>query len=159
MIDSPFRLPRYTPFGLGESVVEWATGLSKLDKLYQDRPDELSSFEFMHHTLSALNIDYSVSAGTTDNIPEQGPVVIVANHPLGAIEGVILADLVGSVRKDVKVLANELLKRLPELDDLFIGVDVFNSKESKRTNAKAIRDANRHLANSSYINFMSHTYI
>ncbi|MEZ8801635.1 lysophospholipid acyltransferase family protein [Vibrio splendidus] len=146
MIDNPFRLPRYTPFGLGESVVEWATGLSKLDKLYQDRPDELSSFEFMHHTLSALNIDYSVSAGATDNIPEQGPVVIVANHPLGAIEGVILADLVGSVRKDVKVLANELLKRLPELDDLFIGVDVFNSKESKRTNAKAIRDANRHLA-------------
>ncbi|CAV20084.1 MULTISPECIES: lysophospholipid acyltransferase family protein [Vibrio] len=146
MIDSPFRLPRYTPFGLGESVVEWATGLSKLDKLYQDRPDELSSFEFMHHTLSALNIDYSISAGATDNIPEEGPVVIVANHPLGAIEGVILADLVGSVRKDVKVLANELLKRLPELDDLFIGVDVFNSKESKRTNAKAIRDANRHLA-------------
>ncbi|WP_333913972.1 lysophospholipid acyltransferase family protein [Vibrio coralliirubri] len=146
MIDSPFRLPRYTPFGLGESVVEWATGLSKLDRLYQDRPNELSSFEFMHHTLSALNIDYSVSSGTTENIPEEGPVVIVANHPLGAIEGVILADLVGSVRKDVKVLANELLKRLPELDDLFIGVDVFNSKESKRTNAKAIRDANRHLA-------------
>ncbi|WP_139685448.1 lysophospholipid acyltransferase family protein [Vibrio tasmaniensis] len=146
MIDSPFRLPRYTPFGLGESVVEWATGLSKLDRLYQDRQNELSSFEFMNYTLSALNIDYSVVSGSTENIPEEGPVVIVANHPLGAIEGVILADLVGSVRKDVKVLANELLKRLPELDDLFIGVDVFNSKESKRTNAKAIRDANRHLA-------------
>lgn len=100
----------------------------------------------MNYTLSALNIDYSVVSGSTENIPEEGPVVIVANHPLGAIEGVILADLVGSVRKDVKVLANELLKRLPELDDLFIGVDVFNSKESKRTNAKAIRDANRHLA-------------
>lgn len=100
----------------------------------------------MNYTLSALNIDYSVASGSTENIPEEGPVVIVANHPLGAIEGVILADLVGSIRKDVKVLANELLKRLPELDDLFIGVDVFNSKESKRTNAKAIRDANRHLA-------------
>ncbi|WP_373959030.1 lysophospholipid acyltransferase family protein [Vibrio gigantis] len=146
MIDSPFRLPRYTPFGLGESVVEWATGLSKLDRLYQDRQDELSSFEFMNYTLSALNIDYSIASGSTENIPEEGPVVIVANHPLGAIEGVILADLVGSVRKDVKVLANELLKRLPELDDLFIGVDVFNGKESKRTNAKAIRDANHHLA-------------
>ncbi|OEF88907.1 lysophospholipid acyltransferase family protein [Vibrio splendidus] len=146
MIDSPFRLPRYTPFGLGESVVEWATGLSKLDRLYQNRQNELSSFEFMNYTLSALNIDYSVTSGSTENIPEEGPVVIVANHPLGAIEGVILADLVGSVRKDVKVLANELLKRLPELDDLFIGVDVFNGKESKRTNAKAIRDANHHLA-------------
>lgn len=86
MIDSPFRLPRYTPFGLGESVVEWATGLSKLDRLYQDRKNELSSFEFMNYTLSALNIDYSVVSGSTENIPEEGPVVIVANHPLGAIE-------------------------------------------------------------------------
>ena len=146
MIDSPFRLPRFTPFGLGESVVEWATGLSKLDRLYQDRQDELSSFEFMNYTLSALNIDYSIASGSTGNIPKEGPVVIVANHPLGAIEGVLLADLVGSVRKDVKVLANELLKRLPELNDLFIGVDVFNGKDSKRTNAKAIRDANHHLA-------------
>ncbi|MGB1320983.1 MAG: lysophospholipid acyltransferase family protein [Vibrio gallaecicus] len=146
MIDSPFRLPRYTPFGLGESVVEWATGLSKLDQIYQQRPAELSSFEFMHHTLSALNIDYSIAAGSTTNIPTEGPVVIVANHPLGAIEGVILADLVGSIRQDVKVLANELLKRLPELDELFIGVDVFNNKQAKQTNAKAIRDANHHLA-------------
>ena len=88
MIDSPFRLPRYTPFGLGESVVEWATGLSKLDRLYQDRKNELSSFEFMNYTLSALNIDYSVASGSTEYIPEEGPVVIVANHPLGAIEGV-----------------------------------------------------------------------
>ena len=109
MIDSPFRLPRYTPFGLGESVVEWATGLSKLDRLYQDRQDELSSFEFMNYTLSALNIDYSIASGSTENIPEEGPAVIVANHPLGVIEGVILADLAGSVRKDVKVLPNELL--------------------------------------------------
>ena len=71
MIDSPFRLPRYTPFGLGESVVEWATGLSQLERLYQDRQDELSSFEFMNYTLSALNIDYSIASGSTENIPEK----------------------------------------------------------------------------------------
>ncbi|MBW3697426.1 lysophospholipid acyltransferase family protein [Vibrio sp. T187] len=146
MISSPFRLPRYTPFGLGESVVEWATGLSKLDHLYQQRPEKLSSFEFMNHTLDALNIAYDVESGTIDHIPSEGPVVIVANHPLGAIEGVILADLIGSVRQDVKVLANQLLKRLPELDDLFIGIDVFNGKGSQHTNSKAVRDAHRHLA-------------
>ena len=146
MIASPFRLLRHTPFGIGESVVEWATGLSKLDKLYQERPEDLSSFEFMGYTLSALNIDYKIESGCHTEIPKEGPVVIVANHPLGAIEGVILADLIGSVRQDVKVLANELLKRLPELDELFIGVDVFNGDNAKRTNTKAIRDANRHLA-------------
>lgn len=147
MLNSPFRLPRVTPFGLGESFVEWLTGLDKLDNLYQKRPGNLSSFDFMRYTLDGLDIEYEVSLGSTCNIPEQGPVVIVANHPLGAIEGVILADLIGSVRSDVKVLANQLLKRLPEINELFIGVDVFGGKSSKATNAAAILEANRHLTN------------
>ncbi|MGX9416730.1 lysophospholipid acyltransferase family protein [Vibrio sp. WJH972] len=146
MIASPFRLPRVTPFGLGESVVEWATGLSKLDHLYQQRPETNTSFDFMRYTLDALNVDYAVNRGSTDSIPVEGAVVIVANHPLGAIEGVILADLVGQVRKDVKVLANQMLKRLPEISDLFIGVDVFGGEGAKRTNSNAIREANQHLA-------------
>ena len=145
MLTSPFRLPRVTPFGLGESFVEWLTGLNKLDRLYQQRPENLSSFEFMRYTLNALDIDYQVSLGDVNNIPQQGPVVIVANHPLGAIEGVILADLVGTVRSDVKVLANQLLKRLPEIDELFIGVDVFGGKNSRVTNSAAMLEANRHL--------------
>ncbi|ADV87423.1 hemolysin [Vibrio vulnificus] len=146
MLTSPFRLPRHTPFGLGESLVEWMTGLAKLDGFYQARPNAQSSFEFMRYTLSALNIDYRVEQGLVTHIPEQGPVVIVANHPLGAIEGVILADLVGAVRSDVKVLANQLLKRLPEIDELFIGIDVFAGRSAMRTNANAVREAHRHLA-------------
>ncbi|SHE37667.1 Putative hemolysin [Marinomonas polaris DSM 16579] len=145
-LPSPFRLKRVTPFGVGESVIEWATGLAKLDRLYQQRPSSQTSFEFMRYTLEALDIDYSIAKGSVENIPQKGPVVIVANHPLGAIEGVVLADLVGRVRSDVKVLANELLKRLPEISDLFIGVDVFGGKSAQRTNGKAIRDAHRHLA-------------
>lgn len=146
MIESPFRLPRVTPFGFGESMVEWATGLSKLDRLYQKRPETKSSFDFMRYTLDALNVNYDVALGSKDNIPQEGAVVIVANHPLGAIEGVILADLVGTVRKDVKVLANQMLKRLPEISDLFIGVDVFGGSTAKQTNSIAIREANQHLA-------------
>ena len=146
MLASPFRLPRVTPFGVGEAVVEWATGLAKLERLYQQRPSSQSSFEFMRYTLDALNIDYAIAKGSLENIPKDGPVVIVANHPLGAIEGVILADLIGQVRSDVKVLANEMLKRLPEIRDLFIGVDVFGGKSAQRTNGQAIREAHRHLA-------------
>uniref|UniRef100_A6VVF3 L-ornithine N(alpha)-acyltransferase n=1 Tax=Marinomonas sp. (strain MWYL1) TaxID=400668 RepID=A6VVF3_MARMS len=145
-LPSPFRLKRVTPFGVGESVIEWATGLAKLDRLYQQRPSNQNCFEFMRYTLEALDIDYSIAKGSIDQIPKDGPVVIVANHPLGAIEGVVLADLVGQVRSDVKVLANELLKRLPEISDLFIGVDVFGGKTAQRTNGKAVRDAHRHLA-------------
>lgn len=146
MQSSPFRLPRVTPFGVGESFVEWVTGLAKLDRLYQQRPSHQTNFEFMRYTLDILGINYSIAKGGVDTIPQNGPVVIVANHPLGAIEGVVLADLVGRVRTDVKVLANQLLKRLPEIRDLFIGVDVFGGKSALRTNGQAIRDAHRHLA-------------
>ncbi|GAB3487372.1 lysophospholipid acyltransferase family protein [Marinomonas epiphytica] len=143
--DSPFRLPSYTPFRLGESFIEWLTGLSKLDQLYQQRPAGLSSFDFMDYTLKALKVDYKVIQGSLENIPKQGPVVVVANHPLGAIEGVVLAALLSQHRQDVQVLANQLLKRISELSDLFIGVDVFGGKEAKKTNRAAIKSANQHL--------------
>ena len=138
MQKSPFRLPRKTPFGIGESMVEWATGLSTLDALYSQ--DELpeDSFDFMHEALKRIGTQYRVDYGSLDSIPTEGPLLIVANHPFGGIEGVILASLISKVRKDVKVLANELLKRIPELDDLFIGVDVFGGKQARLTNSKAI---------------------
>ncbi|WP_122032917.1 lysophospholipid acyltransferase family protein [Aliivibrio sp. EL58] len=147
MIESPFRLPRVTPFGIGEILAEWATGLHRLDAHYQDRPLELTSFEFMRYTLQRLNVTYDIHQGELNSIPKTGPVVIVANHPLGALEGVILAEMVGRVRPDVKVLANEYLKQIPEISELFIGVDVFETQQAKKTNAKALRDAHKHLAN------------
>lgn len=67
--------------------VELATGLSQLERYYQQRPTTRDGFEFMRYTLEALNVHYQVDRGRVEQIPAQGPVVIVANHPLGAIEG------------------------------------------------------------------------
>ncbi|MCG9649102.1 lysophospholipid acyltransferase family protein [Vibrio brasiliensis] len=145
MIDSPFRLPRKTPFGIGESVVEWATGLSTLDTLYQHDALPEDSFEFMQEALARIGTQYQIDHGSLDNVPTEGSVLIVANHPFGGIEGIILASLISQVRKDVKVLANELLKRIPELDELFIGVDVFGGEKARQTNRRAIKEANHHL--------------
>lgn len=145
MIDSPFRLPRKTPFGIGESVVEWATGLSTLDSLYQQDSLPEDSFEFMQEALARIGTQYQIDHGSLDNVPTEGSVLIVANHPFGGIEGIILASLISQVRKDVKVLANELLKRIPELDELFIGVDVFGGEKARHTNRRAIKEANHHL--------------
>lgn len=142
----PFRLPRKTPFGIGESIAEWATGLNQLDKFYAQRPANCTTPEFLRFTLDILGIDYSVMRGSLDNIPAEGATVIVANHPLGCVEGVILAEMLLSVRSDVQILANHYLKTVPELDALFIGVDVFESSNAVRSNMRALRSANRHLA-------------
>ncbi|WP_413285787.1 lysophospholipid acyltransferase family protein [Vibrio sp. MA40-2] len=144
---SPFRLPRKTPFGLGESFTEWATGLSQLDKFYSQRPAGCTTQEFLRFTLDVLGIDYQVMKGSLNNIPSSGATVIVSNHPLGCVEGVILAELLLTIRDDIQILANQYLKTVPELDELFIGVDVFETQDAARANMRALRTANKHLAN------------
>lgn len=70
---------------------------------------------------------------------------MVANHPLGCVEGVILAELLLCVRSDVKILANQYLKLVPELASLFIGVDVFEGSDAAKANLHALRQAHKHL--------------
>ncbi|MCY9852951.1 lysophospholipid acyltransferase family protein [Vibrio mediterranei] len=142
---SPFRLPRRSPLGLAENVTEWATGLSVLDRLYAQRPADCDTETFLRFTLDILGIDYRIEAGSSETIPKTGATIIVANHPLGCVEGVILAEVLLQIRKDVKILANEFLKLVPELEPLFIGVDVFNGTNAHRSNARALRQANQHL--------------
>lgn len=143
---TPFRLPRRTPFGIGENVAEWATGLNQLDKFYAQRPVNADTKTFLRFTLDILGIDYRIAHGSLDSVPKQGATVIVANHPLGCVEGVILAELLLMVRNDIQILANQYLKTVPELDQLFIGVDVFEGKDAVKSNMKALRAANKHLA-------------
>jgi hypothetical protein len=67
----------------------------------------------LERTLTALNVHPLISARDLALVPKQGPVVAVANHPFGLMEGAILATLLRSVRPDVKILANHLLSNLP----------------------------------------------
>ncbi|MDN3609005.1 lysophospholipid acyltransferase family protein [Vibrio ostreicida] len=144
---SPFRLPRKTPFGIGENLAEWATGLSQLDKYYTQRPAGCDTQTFLRFTLKILGIDYKIVKGSLTHIPTQGATVVVANHPLGCVEGVILAEMLLHVRRDVQILANQYLKTVPELDELFIGVDVFEGQKAHKANLKALRQAHQHLDN------------
>ncbi|MFV0574617.1 MAG: lysophospholipid acyltransferase family protein [Vibrio sp.] len=145
MQTSPFRLPKRTPFGLLERAAERMTGLHTLDTYYHQIPQPIDTQAFLRQTLEKLGIQYQISSGQLSGIPAEGPLVVVANHPLGAVEGVILAEVLLQVRPDVKILANQLLKRLPELAPLFISVDVFEGKNAVAANMKALREGLQHL--------------
>ncbi|MDD1795437.1 lysophospholipid acyltransferase family protein [Enterovibrio sp. ZSDZ42] len=146
MNTSPFLLPRKTPFGMVEKTLESMTGLRTLDKYYRLRPEGIDTDNFLTYTLDVLGIDYHVSSQDIGHIPISGSTVVVANHPLGGVEGVILAKVLREVRPDVKVLANYYLKRIPELSDLFIGVDVFEGESARRANMRALREAHQHVS-------------
>ena len=146
MQTSPFRLPRSTRSGVAESVAEWFLGLKTLERLYienSQRPRETS--EFLRFVLQLLKVDYAITSGNKSLIPQEGSSVVVANHPFGGIEGIVLAELLMTVRPDVKVLTNEVLCRIPEFQDLFIGVDIL-SKKAKEKNKAAIEEARKWVA-------------
>ncbi len=129
--------------------IEQLLCLPALNTLYQDvrrlSPATESGAPFLDATLERLNVTYEVSDEDRKRIPANGPAVVVANHPFGAIEGVILASLLHSVRPDFKIMANYLLSLIPEIADLFIAVDPFGRDVSLRKNIQPLKQSLRLL--------------
>lgn len=132
------------PVAAALGFLESLSGLSALNRVYseiqQSRKQSLS-LPFCDAALAALGLSFEVASGNSSRIPVSGPLLIVANHPTGAAEGLALESLVRQVRSDVKVLANHLLRRMPECRESSIFVDPFGGLSAKRANASAMRDA------------------
>lgn len=117
--------------------------LKRLERLYRQVPEGLQGAAFAQALLDVFQVQVELSELDLPRIPVRGPVVVVANHPFGGIEGVVLAALLRQVRPDVKVLANYLLRHIPELEELFFFLDPFGRKGSVAANARGIRQAVR----------------
>lgn len=103
----------------------------------------LKGFDFVDEVLDYFDFDYSVSPRNLECIPNQGRVVIVANHPIGSLDGLALLKMVGSVRNDVKVVANDILSALEPLERLLLPVDAMGNRTAKEN----IRAIEKHLNN------------
>lgn len=125
---------------LALSAVARVLSLPPIDALYRSVPANLTGGEFVDAVLDAMHVRIRVAGDELARIPQQGPVVVVANHPFGALEGLILAKMLLAVRPDVKIMANYLLSRLPELRDLFVLVDPFGSQGAKGHNIRPMRE-------------------
>jgi putative hemolysin len=80
---------------------------------------------FVDRSLTVLGASSKVNPGDRENIPVDGPLLVVANHPLGIVDALALLQLVGSVRQDVRILGNDWLNLVEPLRPLLLPVDVF----------------------------------
>lgn len=142
----PFRLPLRSRWVT--VMVERVLGLDVLSKCYEFAASHSGTDNFLSAVLEYLQVTLAPvdQFNSLANIPKEGPLLIVANHPLGGLEGVALTRLLMTYRPDIRVLTNDLLRRMPELRSTFIGVDVL-SKNAARDNIKGIREATQHLSN------------
>ena len=83
---------------------------------YVDGPD------FVEHALRYFNFSYTVRESEKEHIPSHGRVVLIANHPIGSLDGLALLKMVHQIRPDVKVVANELLMTVSPLKSMVLPV-------------------------------------
>jgi putative hemolysin len=114
-------------------------GFGHLRELYAALPagpDEA----FPDRALEALSIDVSASEEVAQ-IPRTGPVIVAANHPRGALDGLALAALVRRVRPDARLVANFVLSRIPEMRSLCFFVDPFKGPRAEARSLAGLRAA------------------
>lgn len=150
--DTAFRIDvdlggpvRNSLFRAVRPALEKISGLDSLTRLYRGIPEHLTGTGMLRRALADLGVRFEISEADRARLPRNGPVVVVANHPYGAVEGMILAVVLQSVRPDARLLVNFLLGRIPELRELFVYVDPFESDAAVRNNLGAMRAAMRYV--------------
>src|SRR5260370_15955422 len=105
-----------------------------------------TSAAFTRCVLDELGIGFAVDGSDLDRIPRCGPSVIVANHPFGIAEGLILMALLDRVRKDFKIVANSLLSGIAAIGSNTVLVNPFETSVGVQQNQRSLRDWLRWLA-------------
>lgn len=124
-------------------VLTEVSGLKKLERFY-NAIEDLHDRDFVAAVFKNLELEIEVDPADLQNVPKDGPLMFVSNHPYGAIDGLALVHVLGGVRPDLKVMANFLLQQLEPLRDRFIGVNPFEQLSSL-SSFQGMRQAMAHV--------------
>lgn len=117
-------------------TIELLTGRFGLHKSYNNALHfmETQNMNFWEAAVIALDLKLDFAHEQIEKIPKEGPLVIVANHPFGVIDGIVIGHLVNLVRSDFKIMTNSMLCQAKDLASYLLPVDFANTKAAKQQN-------------------------
>ena len=128
-------------------LIEKATGQPRLHRLYTDnRNFPVPGESFWQAAVRKLELVPTFNANDLANIPATGPVVVIANHPYGVLDGLVICWLIEKVRKDFLVLTHSVLLRAPEARANLLAVDFTGTEDALKNNLETRDAARKHLA-------------
>ncbi|OIP52987.1 MAG: GNAT family N-acetyltransferase [Helicobacteraceae bacterium CG2_30_36_10] len=107
---------------------------------FLEKHKHVNAFDFIEAILEYFNIDITINKNQLSRIPTYGRTVIIANHPLGALDAIALINVVKDVRKDVKIVASNFLSEFENINDVLIPIENVRGKMD-RSSVEAIYDA------------------
>ncbi|MCE9522729.1 MAG: lysophospholipid acyltransferase family protein [Alphaproteobacteria bacterium] len=119
-------------------LIERISGQPDLKRMYLEHQNNPKPGEsFWDAAISKLGLKIAFNDDALSEIPSTGPVILVANHPFGVLDGLVICWLIARVRKDFKVLTNALLNRAEEIKPFLLPIDFEETKAALETNIKS----------------------
>ncbi len=127
--------------------MEWLTGKVTLLRLIRkfENMGVPEGQAFWPQALAVMGVRLETPEAEIARIPREGPLVVVANHPHGLVDGMVLAELVGRVRTDYKILTRSLLTGVQEISNFMIPVPFAHEENALQQNLEMRRRAMEHL--------------
>ncbi len=127
-------------------AMEKVTGQPKIKKLYFDYVDDERPRElFWSDALERLNISYNLHNEATAQIPRTGRLLIVANHPFGVIDGLVLCSMLSKIRDDYRIITHQVLRQAPAVMDKILPIDFAETPAALATNLNTRTEAQKFL--------------
>ena len=127
------------------TLAMWIFGFNKVNKA-NDHCKQYQGADFSAQILRFVGVKYDLKPYQYNYIPQDGPFIVIANHPIGSADGMMLSAIIGTMRTDFKIMANFLLTMIPSLRESFIAVNPFTDATSTRSSLSGLRLAKAHLA-------------
>lgn len=138
-------LKKFWPVGYPISwLFKNISGINKLNDLYKNGLGK-NSADFLQYLLDDLDVKYELHDVDLNRIPKEGPFIVVSNHPLGGLDGILMMHIIGKIRPDFKVMGNFLLHRIKPLEPMVIAVNPFETRKEVYNSSSGMREAIRHL--------------
>ncbi|MDH5797691.1 MAG: lysophospholipid acyltransferase family protein [Paracoccaceae bacterium] len=134
-------------------AVEWMTGKLTLLRLIRqfERSGVPEGQKFWGQAMRIMGIELQTPADQLAHIPAKGPLVVVANHPHGMVDGMVMAELIGRIRTDYKILTRSLLTEINEIRQFMIPVPFPHEENAQKNSLEMRRETMDHLANGGVI--------
>ena len=127
-------------------IFEHFFGWRKVESIYhQIKPNPFSIENFIKNAFQVARIDHRFNKRKLQKIPNSGPLVFIANHPFGVIDGIALCDLAVRTRGDFRILIHAVMCQDEDLARYFLPVDFSKTKEATRNNIRSKRIAKKAL--------------